>query len=984
MSRSIEINNSIEVRFITDDSTPSGINKIAGKVAKDTELVTDCRTSQKTIAMGDSDQLADMVDGQPENTISVIYGIAGESENFDTFAGDSGVNISQLSGKREVYLFCPLAEKRVILIAGSDKRGTIYGLFHLSQLLGVSPLVNWSNVVPEKKTFSLSEKAFFVSKEPSVRYRGFFINDEWPAFGNWCMKNFGGFNAKAYEGIFELLLRMKGNYLWPAMWSSCFAEDGPGLESAFLADELGIVMGLSHHEPCLRHGEEYSHVRGKDSIYGDAWDFRSNKDGITRFWRDGLKRNGHLENVITVGMRGERDSMILGEKATLKDNIELIKDVLKTQNQLIAEEVNPKLEEVPRMIALYKEVEAYYYGDENTEGLKNTSDLDNVILMLTDDNHGYVRSLPDEEMKDHKGGFGMYYHFDYNGEPISYEWINCTYLPEVWEEMTTAYEKNVRELWIVNVGDLGLQEMPLSYFLDLAYDYENYGISAPDNTEEYLGSWMRLQFGSAFSDEDIDKLTDMYNRYTRLMHNRRPEHLNDKVYHPQNYYESLRILSEAEEIERVCETLENKCPALNRDSYMQLISYNVLAGMNLVKLWIYRSLNHYYASIGAVIANDYAELMKKALKRDKELTEKLHTAASGKWYGFGLGAHIGFKNWNSEESANPIIEEVIPVPGSGLMAGLVGETGASAGMEWTGKKLCIKEFFTGDSLSDKQTALIFVASTGDEAVSYTVETASPGLSFNKSEGTLTPDKSFEYIRVEVDKTKLAEEASAPEFAVVYEGGRITFTVEPCIVNPSVIETIKSWEINNVCIEQSGLAVIDAAHYSSKASKGIKEFRTVKALGRCENAVKLFDTSDVDYSPKADGKAEVSYTIYIEHPGEYEITFQLLPTHAYEFGKPIRLSYSVNEEKHSIEYMTEDLKYGVWNSWSDGVMSHVRPVRDTLTLKEGKNIISFYGTAEENVLEKLILVKKGQNLLPSYLGPRERVIYSGQPKGVEES
>ena len=254
------------------------------------------------------------------------------------------------------------------------------------------------------------------------------------------MRHFGGVNAKMYEGVFELLLRLKGNYLWPAMWASCFAEDGPGLESAELADELGVVMGLSHHEPCLRHGEEYSHVRGKDSIYGDAWSFISNKEGITRFWRDGLKRNGHLENVITVGMRGERDSTILGANATLKDNIDLLRDVLKTQEQLIKEEVNEDLTKVPRMLALYKEVEAYYYGDEKTPGLKEGCDeLEDVILMLCDDNHGYLRSLPDEKMRRHPGGFGMYYHFDYHGGPISYEWINSTYLPVVYMLTNTIY-----------------------------------------------------------------------------------------------------------------------------------------------------------------------------------------------------------------------------------------------------------------------------------------------------------------------------------------------------------------------------------------------------------------------------------------------------------------------------------------------------------------------------------------------------------------
>ncbi len=954
-----------KVYFTCDDTTPSGAVKIADKVREDIRLVTDILPEEvKILKTGEKAEFSD-------SAVTIVFGLT-DSTLMKNICGEMGLDISAVSGKREVYGFFPV--EKGIVIVGSEKRGLIYGLFHLSDLMGVSPFVNWSLVKPVKRRFVVRPEDAFISKEPSVRYRGFFINDEWPAFGNWCMKNFGGVNRKAYEGIFEILLRMKGNYLWPAMWASCFAEDGPGLGSAVLADELGIVMGLSHHEPCLRHGEEYSHVRGKDSIYGDAWDFRSNKEGITRFWRDGLKRNGHLENVITVGMRGERDSMILGEKATLRDNIELIKDVLKTQNQLIAEEVNPNLSEVPRMIALYKEVEAYYYGDENTEGLKHTEDLDDVILMLCDDNHGYVRSLPDEEMKSHKGGFGMYYHFDYHGEPISYEWINNTYLPEVWEEMTTAYEKNVRELWIVNVGDLGLQEMPLSYFLDLAYDYDKYGITAPNNTEGYLRKWMKLQFGAAFTEEETDKLADMFNRYTRLIHNRRPEHLNDKVYHPQNYYESYRILAEAEEIEKLCEEFEDKCPAECKDSFTYLISYNVLEAMNLIKLWINRGLNHYYASIGAVAANDYGKLIKEALKRDKALTDKLHTAADGKWYGFGFGPHIGFKHWNCEEMANPIVEEVIPVPGKGLMAGLVGETGASAGQDWTGKKLTVRQFLCGDALTDKQTALIFVASTGDEDIDYKIEKASPALSFSRTEGTLSLDRSFEYITVEVDKAKIDPD-SETAFSVVYDGGKIEFAVEPNIINPEALKEIEASDDKGISsLEERGIAVIDAANFVSEShNTSNKEFKTVKALGRCENAVKLFDTKKVDYSPKADGKALVNYSVYVQNPGEYEIIFQLLPTHAYEFGKKIRLVYSVNgEDRTVLEYITEDLKNGVWNSWSDGVMSHVRPVKDSCTLDKGFNTITFFGEAEENVLEKIILVKKGESLLPSYLGPKESV------------
>lgn len=290
---------------------------------------------------------------------------------------------------------------------------------------------------------------------------------------------------------------MKGNYLWPAMWTGRFAVDGPGLLSADLADELGVVMGMSHHEPCLRHGEEYKYLRGKDSIYGDAWDFRSNREGITRFWEDGLKRNGMYENVITVGMRGEFDSTILGENATLQDNIDLLRDVLVCQNQLIKKYVNEDLDKVPRMLALYKEVEPFFYGDENSVGLIGSEELEGVTLMLCDDNHGNLRTLPDDSMRNHKGGYGMYYHFDYHGSPVSYEWVNSSSLHKTWEQMTNAYEFGIRDLWIVNVGDIFSTEFPLSFFMSMAYDYDKWGISNINSAADYTKYFVNTNFPEA-------------------------------------------------------------------------------------------------------------------------------------------------------------------------------------------------------------------------------------------------------------------------------------------------------------------------------------------------------------------------------------------------------------------------------------------------------------------------------------------------------
>ncbi len=468
--------NNSSVWFVSGSGEFSGVNKIAAKVRKDVERVTGALPNQVEWSESGSEKL---VSGA-ENF--VIYGTVGKSAIISALAEKGIINLDNVKGKREVYSFTvvkktdiPGLEKPALIIAGSDKRGTIYGLFHLSELMGVSALVDWAGVLPaHKDRVVLTEKDNFVSKEPSVKYRGFFINDEWPAFGNWTMHNYGGFNAKMYEHVFELLLRMKGNYLWPAMWSARFSEDGPGLLNAELADEYGVIMGASHHEPCCRNGEEYKYLRGKDSIYGDAWNFRANREGITRFWEDGLKRSGKFESVITVGMRGEADTAILGKNATLKDNIDLLRDVLKTQNGLIKKYVNADLDKVPRMLALYKEVEPYFYGDKDTKGLMGDPELDGVTLMLCEDNHGHLRTVPTEEMRNHKGGYGMYFHFDYHGWPYSYEWANTNSLSEVKEQMCAAYEFGIRELWIVNVGDIFSNEFPLSYFLNLAYDYEKY------------------------------------------------------------------------------------------------------------------------------------------------------------------------------------------------------------------------------------------------------------------------------------------------------------------------------------------------------------------------------------------------------------------------------------------------------------------------------------------------------------------------------
>ena len=877
------ITKNTDINFIYTDGCPSGAVRVAELVREDIGKVvgvSDDKTDRLDIVIGTADAMPD------------------------------GYGCEDIKGKREVYSFSVTDR---IVIVGSDKRGLIYGLFHISDLMGVSPFVNWSGLMPVHRDGFAMDEQTYISAEPSVRYRGFFINDEWPAFGTWCSKHFGGFTAKMYANVFELILRMKGNLLWPAMWSSCFACDGPGLESAKLADELGVIMGTSHHEPCLRHGEEYSHLRGKGSPYGDAWNFRTNKEGITRFWADGLKRNGDLENIVTVGMRGERDSSILGDDSALADNIALLRDVLHTQNELIREHINSDLDAVPRMLALYKEVEPYYYGDEKTPGLIDCDELDGVILLLCDDNHGYLRRLPDERMRKKNNTFGMYYHFDYHGEPVSYEWVNSNALPVVQEQMTTAYEYGVRDLWIVNVGDLSQNEIPLGYFMSLAYDYDRW--SAAD-TDEYLRETF-ADFG--LDEDDTDKLVRMYADFAHLMHNRRPEHLDCHSYNVKNG-EAQAVLEKIEEIRRVCNETEKKIPDENKAAFTELVYYTVMGGTNLVQMWIYAEYNHFFASIGAVRANRYAEDIRKALAADKELTNKLHTVADGRFDGFGLAPHIGFKHWNSEESANPVIHSVIPVEGKSIKVGLLMGDEYTSGLEWTGKKLVADTFAEKDGV--RYTGF-YAALCGTDPVAYSVSCDSDAVSINKKDGILSPGRDI-IEHIVTLKGTLTEDVSVK---VKYEG----HTVE-------------------IILRESDELVIPAAAFSDNVAQDGRKFEVMPSLGRDTDAVKVLPLFMGAKAPAP----YVEYTFERSRSGEYDITFEIAPNNPYS-GEIPEIVYSVNGgELRHLPAVRDDYTVGVSAEWAEGVLSHIHRVHDRISLNEGENVLRFCGTADEIVLEKILI------------------------------
>ena len=956
------------MRICLEQSAFPGVIRVTEKVAHDVELV-----SGKKPQILVEKEIPETLESSGEDW-TIIAATKGKSSFLKKLEEAGSAELKELEQKRECYAWIfPEIKNRtksnLLVIAGSDKRGTIYGLFHLSEMLGVSPFVDWCGLMPPKQEkIELREDMACISKEPSVRYRGFFINDEWPAFGNWCNHNFGGFNAKAYDHVFELLLRLKGNYLWPAMWSARFADDGPDLLNAELADEYGIIMGMSHHEPCLRQGEEYKYLRGKNSVYGDAWNFRTNREGITKFWEDGLKRSGKFENVITVGMRGEADTAIMGKNATLEDNIQLLRDVLKTQKKLIQERVNPDLTKVPRMIALYKEVEEFFYGNEKTKGLMGAEELEDVILMLCDDNYGNLRTLPTEEMRKHAGGYGMYYHLDYHGWPVSYEWINSSYLPKIWEQMSMAYDFGVRELWMVNVGDIATQEFPLSFFLDMAYDFDRWGSRALNCTQEYTRKWVRQQFGSV-EEETQDTIADILEQYTKIIHRRRPEALNPETYHPVQEKESSRIFEEEEQLlkklQDVYETIEKTNPQ-NLSAFIALVYYPAFGTMNLVKMQILAGWNHYYANLGAVCANDYGDEVERCMEQDRKAVEMYHQMDQGRWYGMGMSQHIGFTHWNEDECRNPVVMRVIPLKKRSILVAADGTAQHAEGSPWLDNTMKLKDFLNPDCTR----ASVTLYSRSDLKAEYKVLKKPGWLSVEPMEGWLD---GVSQKKVRLNLTLIKQRLPETNQDTIQDSLEIATPEGKCEITVPVY-TGNLQDKKNVFVDTMGYLSIEAAHYVNSVPGNYKDrqvkFENLQGYGKTNSAMKAFP-SDACTVPGQDAPY-LEYQFVLEESGTYEAEFYMQPSNPVTRENQLLYAVRIDEEMtETVNAVEKDYQVGDQaEKWAEGVLSQIRRQTVSIKCRAGFNTLRVYHVTPGFVLEKIVIYPMGEKPEESYLGPAE--------------
>ena len=939
--------------FVCDESEFSGVKKIADKVRLDVERVTGVKPA---MSVGEGD---------------IYFATLAQSPLAEKLASDEKLSdeVSKIKGKRESYVFAVRADKLIII--GSDKRGTIYGLFHLSELMGVSPLVDWADVLPAHRDFVELEETVFVSREPSVRFRGFFINDEWPAFGNWTTKNFGGFNARMYEHVFELLLRLKGNYLWPAMWSAQFSLDGPGLANAELADELGVVMGASHHEPCCRNGEEYRYVRGPGSIYGDAWNFWKNREGITKFWEDGLKRNGKFENVITVGMRGEADTAIM-QNATLADNINLLRDVLKTQNELIRKYVNPDVQKVPRMLALYKEVEPYFYGDKHTKGLMDDPELEGVTLMLCDDNHGNLRTVPNEHMRSHNGGYGMYYHFDYHGSPFSFEWINTTNLAKVKEQMCAAYEFGIRDLWIVNVGDVMTNELPLSYFLDLAYNYDFMSIDESP-VSGYIQNWISRQFPTLTSDQKND-IDFIINEYTKIAHTRRTECVQPDTYHPVNFGEADMMIRRAEEVIARAEKLKKEVPAEVMPAFYSQVYYPACGNMNVLRMQLYSGKNQWFARMGAVVANTYAKKVKECYDYDTALVAEYDTIDNGKFYAMGWSEHFGFRNWCEAFNHYPVYMYVEPTRKKRNIFWIDGNEFTTTGQDWTIRDLHLDAFRNPEC----NEARIKIANCNEKGCEYLVTLGKYDADNDKRwlNAEIVKDEEqlgekincIDTVIVKIDRAKLEKESDKTDVITITgddgHGAKI-------LVKVHVDANVPNCDYPSGTFVQTGSYISIEAEHRLVTGSTVTDanFRTLPNYGKTLSAIKAFPV--INSYPDGKNAPCAEYRFAMEKEGVMAFDFYLNPSNpAYKDNK-LQFIAEINGEKLLKNVVDENFAVGDnQEPWSTDVTNNIRISSVYADCKAGLNVLKVYPVTPNIVLEKIVIHEANTKMPQSYLGAPE--------------
>jgi hypothetical protein len=873
-----------------------------------------------------------------DNSAVVLVGTLGKSAWIDELVRAGKINVDAIQGKWEAWI-TEVVERpfpgidRALVIVGSDKRGTIYGTYDMSEQIGVSPWYWWADVPPAKHQNIFVRAGRVVHGSPAVKYRGIFLNDEAPALTGWAKEKFGGLNSKFYAKVFELLLRLRANYMWPAMWNNAFNEDDP--ENPRLADEYGVIMGTSHHEPMLRSQKEWQH-NGKGE-----WNYETNGETLAKFWSDGIRRNRNFESMVTIGMRGDGD-VAMSETS----NIALLERIVRDQRTILARELGKPADQVPQIWALYKEVQGYY-----EDGMKVPDD---VTLLWCDDNYGNLRRLPTAEERKRPGGAGVYYHIDYVGWPRSYKWLNVTPISKIWEQMRLAREYGADRLWVVNVGDLKPMEFPLEFFIRFAWAPEQWPY-------ERLGEYARLWAAREFGPEHADEIAELVAGYTKLNGSIKPEWLSPEVFSVADYDEAQRVISAWSTLEQRAKQLSAKIPAAAKDVFFQLVEWPIRASSIANEMYATAGYNHLYAFQSRTATNTTAERVRELFRADAALTHQFNEElGNGRWRHFADQTHLGFYIWQQPpRNTMPPVSEIQPSKEGEIGVAIEGALPAWP-EEIPGQKRPTLPPL--DSLT-RPSRWIEIFNRGLGPVSFSVETSVPWLRVSNPEGKIDGPSAHRLL-VDVDWTGAPTGKTEPWIVLKDTVGTHVMVRVPVVkYAESLVPESGSF------IESEGFVAIEAVHYSRAVAEPGIEWRTLPGFGRTEGGVTPFP--GLVESRKLSGNSpHLEYQVYTVSSGEASIELTLSPTLAFTPGRGLRLAVSVDDAAPQVV----DLKLPVGDgreAWGTTVQEAVRKVTTKHQIGQpGSHVIKIWMIDPAIVLQRVLL--DFGSVRPSYFGPPESV------------
>jgi Glycosyl hydrolase family 115/Gylcosyl hydrolase family 115 C-terminal domain/Glycosyl hydrolase family 67 N-terminus len=859
----------------------------------------------------------------------IVVGTLGKSALIERLVREGKIDVRAIEGKWESFTVQTVSNafpgtKQAVVIVGSDKRGSIYGIYDMSEQIGVSPWYWWADV-PVRRHEALGVRpGTYTQGPPAVKYRGIFLNDEAPALTGWVKEKYGNYNHQFYEKVFELLLRLKGNYLWPAMWNNAFSEDDP--LNPKLADEYGIVMGTSHHEPMTRAQQEWKrHGTG-------PWDYARNAEVLREFWRGGLQKNAGYEDVVTLGMRGDGD-LPMSDTA----NIQLLEQIVAEQRKIIADVYQRNVATVPQDWALYKEVMEYY-----DKGMRVPDD---VTLLWCDDNWGNIRRLPTAEERQRAGGSGIYYHFDYVGDPRSYKWINTNSLPKVWEQMNMALQYGADRIWIVNVGDLKPMEIPMEFFLSLAWDPQRW---PKEKISEFGQLWAEREFGSRYA----SAIAEIVARYAKFNARRKPELLEPTTYSLINYREAETVALEFQKLTERAEAIYAKLPQDTKDAFYELVLYPVKASAVVNQLYIAVGKNRLYAQQGRASTNDLADEAERLLREDAELSSYYnHTLAGGKWDHMMDQTHIGYTFWNEPPINNMPAVRRIELPQMASMG--VAVEGSESAWPDSANPPAVPDF----DVFEQQKRFVDLFNRGGNAFAFHATASAPWIKVSEKKGRVAREQR---IWISVDWARISQVAQSGSVEFVSDSGqRVSVTVNAFRPASPGREELRGF------VETGGYISVEASQYTRKIDAVSARWEQIDDLGRTGSAMSIFPVNAKGVTPSP-GAPCLEYKMYLFHTGRVRVEAIVDPSLDVVPGRGLRYAISFDDEQPQV---VDILANKTTEAWATAVKDSVRKGSSVHVIsKPGYHTLKFWMVDPGVVLQKLVIDLGG--VRPSYLGPPE--------------